>query len=198
MEHSKEFLSTLIQGRKSTFTGELAPGEKIPNHVIEEILNLAVWAPTHGLVQSWRFIVFHGEGVASFFRKQQEIYKNTTPSDAFSELKYKKYETKSNVVSHVIAACMVRDPNNRYPEQEDLVAAACAVQNIYLSLHAFGIAGYLSTGHGCYTDEMRRYLGLGRDDKCLGFFQLGYAKTLTGDRHRKRVPAHEKSLWIGS
>lgn len=189
-------LAELIRNRKSTFVNGLQEGGRIADNVIEEILNNAVWAPSHGLVQAWEFLVFADSGVESFFKKQQRIYKESTPPQKFNETKYRKYTEKSNKVSHVIAVISRRDSKRRFPKQEDVVSVACTVQNIYLSMNAYGIGGYLSTGNICYTKQMREFLKLGKEDECLGFFILGLPDPEKTRPERKRVPASEKTQWI--
>jgi len=51
---------------------------------------------------------------------------------------------------------------------------ACAVQNMYLTATACGLGAYWSTGGMTYSPEMKLFLGLGENDKCIGFFYVGY------------------------
>jgi nitroreductase len=182
--------------RHSTFVNGLLEGGIIEDTVIGKILENATWAPSHGLVQAWQFKVFAGRGVETFYKLQQQIYKKITSPDKYSQMKYDKYTEKSNRVSHIIAVIARRDPKKRYPRQEDIVSVACAVQNIYLSLRAYGVAGYLSTGDICYSEQMREYLQLDREDECIGFFTLGIADPAANRAQRKRIPATEKTEWI--
>ena len=196
MEDQKTLIEQWIRNRKSTFVNGLKEGGDIPDGVISNLLENAIWAPSHGLVQAWSFKVFAGMGVNAFFGIQQKIYKETTPPEKFREEKFEKYLSKSSRVSHVLAVIMQRDVKKRFPKQEDLVSVACAVQNIYLSMQAYGIAGYLSTGDICYTQQMREFLRLGEEDECLGFFILGLPDENVSRPARKRIPASEKTQWI--
>jgi nitroreductase len=196
MDSPKGIISKIIRDRRSTWPVSFNPDIKIDNTIIMEILDTAVWAPSHGLTQPWHFTVFHGEGIRTFFHKQKEIYQATNPPDSIKENKLLKYEEKIKQVSHVIAISMKRDPNRKYPEIEEIVAVGCVIENIYLCLEAYGIAGYLSTGNVCYTRQMKDFLHLGDEDHCLGFFQLGYPKTGINRAVRKRIPATEKTVWI--
>ncbi len=189
-------ISEWIRNRKSTFIHGLKEGGKIDDVVIEKLLGNANLAPSHGLVQAWHFKVFAGAGVRRFFQAQKAIYKEITPADKFSEFKYNDYDKKWLRVSHVIAIIMQRDPCKRFPKQEDLVSTACAVENIYLSLQEFGIAGYLSTGEVCYAEPMRRFLGLNPDDEPVGFFILGIPDENVNVPTRKRIDVSEKTEWI--
>jgi len=173
------------------------PDRKIEDTVIAEMLETAIWAPSHGLTQPWVFKVFHGYGVRDFFSRLRDIYLEITPESEVKASKIQKYEDKVKQVSHVIAVCMIRDPKKKYPEIEEIVATACVIENIYICINAYEIAGYLSTGDLCYTQQVKDYLGLGPDDLCLGFFQLGYPKPGIRRPVRKRIPAAEKTQWIG-
>lgn len=185
-----------IKNRQSTFVNGLKDGGRIDDEIIKHLLENATWAPTHGLSQVWEFKVFAGNGVNTFFKEQQKIYKEITRPDKFDDLKYRKYTEKSNKVSHVIAVIARRDPKRRFPKQEDIVSTACAVQNIYLSMRAYGVGGYLSTGNICYSENMRIFLGLESEDECLGFFVLGIPDKEYKRPERKRIPAKEKTSWI--
>jgi nitroreductase len=193
----KEILDQLIRERRSTYPVNFEPGHKIDDSLILRLLETAVWAPTHGLTQPWFFRVYHGDGVRDFFLKLRDIYLEITPSDQVKNSKISKYEEKINQVSHVLAVCMIRDPKKKYPEIEEIVATACVIENIYVCINAYGIAGYLSTGDVCYTQQIKDFMGLGADDKCLGFFQLGYPREGINRPERKRIPAAEKTVWIG-
>jgi len=198
MQQNINTIKQWIKNRKSTFSGGLVTGGRIDDRIIEEILENAVWAPTHGLVQAWEFIVFADFGVNTFFKEQQRIYQETTSKEKFNDAKFQKFTEKSDRVSHVIAIIVRRDPKKRFPKQEDIVSVACALQNIYLSIQEYGIGGYLSTGDICYTQLMRNFLGLGADDECLGFFILGVPDKNYVRPERKRIPAKEKTEWIRS
>jgi nitroreductase len=191
----EKMINKAIQERISTYPRNFKPGEKIPNTTIESILENAVWAPTHKLTQPWYFIVFEGQGVQTFFEKQSEIYQEITPVEKISGQKLQKYKDKAEQVSHVIAIIAKHDVKERIPAIEEVVATSCALQNIYLSLASYGIAGYLSTGDVCYAQQMADFLELGEGDKVLGFFQLGIAKDDLPKPNRKRIPAKEKTVW---
>lgn len=196
MNTKAQKISEWIKNRKSTFVSGLKEGGKINDDLIEHLLENASWAPTHGLVQPWFFRVYTGDAVKHFFSKQKEIYKLITPPAKFKEHKYKGYDEKWKHVSHIVAVIAKRDPYKRFPKQEDIVSVACGVQNIYLSLEAYGIAGYLSTGNVCYSPQMRKYLQLERDDEVLGFFMLGIPDPALESTPRVRIPVSEKTQWV--
>lgn len=196
MNVTKENIENWIRSRQSTFVNGLKEGSKIDDSVIMSLLENASWAPSHGLVQAWQFKVFAGEAVKRFFGVQKEIYKEITPTEKFADFKYNAYDDKYKRVSHIVAVIAKRDAYKRFPKQEDLASVACAVENIYLSLQAYDIAGYLSTGEICYSQQMRQFLGLGVEDEPVGFFILGEADPAFQRPPRMRLPVADKTEWI--
>jgi hypothetical protein len=68
------------------------------------------------------------------------------------------------------------------------------VQNIYLTVAAYGIGGYWSTGGITFMDEAKAMFGLGPDDILMGFFYLGYIKVPATPGMRKSI--QDKVQWV--
>ena len=75
-----------------------------------------------------------------------------------------------------------------------MAAVATAVQNIYLSVTAYGIGGYWTTGGVTYNEKAKSFFGLGPEDKLMGFFYLG--EIAVPSPEQKRQPAEEKVTWV--
>ena len=185
-------LNDLIRTRRSVFVPQFEPGKIIPDDIIWQLLENATWAPSHKRTESWRFTVFTGAGLQKLADFQSALYKETT-GPRFSEGKYEKLRESPAQCSHVIAIGMKRvDPG--LPEIEEVEAVDCAVQNLALSAHAYGLGGFWSSGGITYTEAAKAFFGLEPDDKLLGFFNLGYVRVagLAG----KRGPVQEKVRWV--
>jgi nitroreductase len=89
---------------------------------------------------------------------------------------------------------MKRSEARRHPEVEEIEAVACAVQNIYLSVTAYGLGGYWTTGGVTYNEKAKAFFGLGLEDKLLGFFYLGHIAIPSPAGKRKLL--EEKVVWI--
>ena len=146
----RAFINNLIRTRRSVFPDQFAAGKKIDDHLITEIITNATCAPNHGQTEPWKFTVFTGEGLQKLARFQSELYKETA-GDKFSQSKYEKLQQTPLKASHVIALQMIRTTTKNIPEIEDIEAVACAVENIYLSVHAYGLGGYWTTGGITYN-----------------------------------------------
>lgn len=71
---------------------------------------------------------------------------------------YEKLQQTPLLASHIIAIGMKRTSTGKIPEIEDVEAVACAVQNIYLSVSAYGLGGYWTTGGVTYKEEAKSFL----------------------------------------
>ncbi|MFM7839064.1 MAG: nitroreductase [Chitinophagaceae bacterium] len=177
--------------RRSTFIDQFVPGQRIADATIEQILDNANTAPTHKRTEPWRFTVFCDQGLESLALQQAALYKQCSGS-SFKESQYQKLLTTPQRCSHVIALGMKR--HDSVPEQEEIAAAACAVQNIYLSLSTWGIGGYWSTGGITYFEEAKALFGLEKADRFLGFFYLGVVQTPSQMREAGDVAL--KTTWV--
>jgi nitroreductase len=194
MSMSASELNALISTRRSVFP-QFYTGEKVDDSIINQMLVNATWAPTHKLTQPWRFIVFTGDGLKGLAQGQAEIYKEVTTRDGSFRLdKYDSLLKKPLLSSHIIVVCMIRDPKKSVPEVEEIGAVFCAVENMYLTAHGYGIGCYLSTGGITYFEEAKKLFGLEPDDKVLGFMHVGTPKEQP--KGAKRKPVEEVVQWV--
>jgi nitroreductase len=166
----------------------------VDDAIIREILTNALWAPNHGKMEPWHFTVFTGTGLKKLARFQSEMYKRLSGTH-FKEITYTKLQQNPLKASHIIALGMKRTVTKNIPEIEDIAAVACAAENIYLSVAAYGLGGYWTTGGVTYMEEAKTFFGLGELDKLLGFFYIGHvAIPSTG---ATRQPLEQKMTWVG-
>jgi nitroreductase len=171
----KTGLKKIIRERRSLYPKQFT-GERIADEVVNEILDLAGTAPNHKNTVPWRFKVYSGESLDKLMDHQLAYYMENTPKEEIGENKIKGIKEKKINTSHIIAVVVHFDKRQRVPRIEEIMAVACAVQNIYLSLSSFGIAGYWSTGKIIYDSRTRDYLDLDINEELLGLFYLGVPK----------------------
>jgi nitroreductase len=193
--HTAQQFNELVKKRRSVFPAQFVPGKPIDNEIIKQILINATWAPTHGQTEPWQFTVFAGEGLQTFANFQSELYK-TTAGNNFKDDKYIKLQQQPLLASHIIAIGMKKNMVKRIPEIEEIEAVACAVQNIYLSVTAYGLGGYWTSGGITYEEAAKSFFGLGEADKLLGFFYIGHVAIASASASRK--PLEEKVNWVTS
>lgn len=196
MEIGIEEVNKIIRSRQSLYPAQMEKGAKIPDSTILEILRNGNYAPSHRRTEPWRYIVFSGDSLIHFFEEMGSIYQSITPSAEFQAEKIEKFRQKAKTLSHLIAICMKRDEKESVPVQEEEYAVACSVQNILLSLKSHNVIGYWGTGKIAFSDQMKNYLQLGENDKCLGFLQFGVPKpNLPTIPKNQMSPIEEKVEW---
>ncbi len=183
----------IVQSRRSVYPYQFEKGKRIPDEIVWQILENANRAPTHKLTEPWRFTVFTKGSLQNFAAMQSEVYSKFA-GDSFKEKKLKNLLEYPLMASHVIAIGMKRSVDIKIPETEEILAMGCAIENIYLSTQAYGLAGYLSTGGITYLDEAKALFGLEAQDKLMGFFYLGYAANISNPLSKRRS-LQEKVKW---
>jgi nitroreductase len=183
-------ISTIIKNRR-TVKPFMMNGHKIPNEQVSQLLELADWAPTHGLTEPWRFVVYAEPSM--FCREHAEMYKQNTDTDSFAQGVYDNLLHQGDKASHVIIATMHRGSLPKIPAFEELAATACAIQNLLLGATALNLASYWGTGGMILKPAMRTFLNLRDEDEVMGVLYLGYA-----DEHPqgiRKTPLTEKVIW---
>ena len=146
--------------------------EQVEKETLNMILENANLAPTHAKTEPWRFHIISSDSKERFTLFMQDCYKMHFSEDRFNPRKYSKIASKISSSSFTIVISMHRDAAERIPEWEEIAAVACAVQNIYLSVAAAGLAGYWSTP-GYFIKRAKGFFNMHEQERCLGLFYLG-------------------------
>lgn len=130
--------------------------EPIEPALLDELFELARWAPNHNLTNPWRFRVVGPEAL--------ERLKEAAGPEAASKL--------DRAPTLVVATALVggEDP---VQDEEDRAAAACATYVVLLAAHGRGLAGYWRTPAVLRTPEGRAAVGVGEGEHVLGLIHLG-------------------------
>lgn len=192
MPFSVSELNLLIRHRRSIPPEQFDSARKVEDAIVHEMLENANWAPTHGLTEPWRFVIFTGNGLKQLAHFQAELYKKLAQAD-FKQPKYDKLMERPLLASHVIAVGMKRQESGKIPEVEEIEATACAVQNMLLTAAAHNVSAYWTSGGITYEEEGKPFFGLQKNDKLLGFLYIGYPLKWT---ESKRNPVEEKTRWV--
>ena len=170
-------------------------GKIIPDELVNQLLELTDWAPTHGRTEPWRYIVYSTEKMREFCKDHAQLYKENTPAEKFKEVSYNNLIQGSAGASHLIIAYMKRGGNPNIPEIEEVSAASASIQNLLLGAAAHGIAGFWSTSGMVHNDKFKDYFGLEQQDRVLGMLFLGYSDEPLKEGKRS-VPLSEKIKWM--
>ena len=194
MRYNLSEITDIIKDRRTIYP-EFYSGRKIHREILEKLLQSAIWAPTHGQTQPWRFKVFTEDGRQKLAGFLENSYRRWA-GDTFQEMKATKLRERPMKSQAVIAVCMARQKSERIPEIEEIEAIAAGVQNLLLTATAYGIGSFWSTPGFLYDREGfdRSFFGLDEKDRCLGLIYLGYPAEEWPKGQRK--PIEYVTEWI--
>ena len=181
----------LIRSRRSIYP-KAYNDQEITDEEIWHVLENANWAPNHKKTEPWRFRVLRGNALVRLGDFLADIYKSKTPDKLFSDAKYEKMRNKTTQASCVIAIYMMRDPQERVREWEEIAAVSAAVQNMWLTCTSMGIGAYWSTP-SAFIDATD-FVDVEPGERCLGLFYMG--KCEKADHPGKRGPVKDKVVWV--
>ena len=141
--------------------------DPVPRKLVEELLELARWAPNHFMTQPWRFRVLG-----------PETFERLVAAGAANE-RVKLGRAPTLVVA---TAKLTGDDHQNH---EDVLATACAVYIVLLAAHARGLASYWRTPKLLQSPEGRAALGLEEDERFVALIHLGKPATTPAAKPRK-------------
>jgi Nitroreductase len=193
-----EALCAAIAHRRSMGVARLLP-DPVDPALIRRALEAADWAPSHGDTEPWRFTVYTGESRRALGEAFAEAYRRDAEQDG--DFKEKSYEAQRERawgspvwISIGMQPALRPDGTLKMTEEEELMAVACAVQNLHLVANAQGLAGmWLSKGVFRHP-HVAEFVGLvPPHGRLLGFFVLGWPAIPWPEGERR--PLHEKVRW---
>jgi nitroreductase len=161
-------VETAIRTRR---THKAYGAEPVPREVVEELLELARWAPNHHLTEPWRFRVL---GPETF----EKVVAAGGPNER---------EKLGRAPTLVVASAA--QTGDAHQDREDVLATACAVYIVLLAAHARGLASYWRTPQLFETPEGRSAIGLPDGEEFVALIHLG--TPITSPRAKERRPPSE-------
>ena len=148
-------IDELIRTRRTQKAYE--PGPVAPA-TLDELFELARWAPNHHLTNPWRFRVLGPRAL-----------------DALKTAAGEGSARKLDRAPTLVAASVVQS-GEPVADEEDFAAGACACFIVLLGAHARGLDGYWRTPEVLRSPEGRAACGIGEGEKVLGLLHLGRGK----------------------
>ena len=146
-------LEDAIRGRR---THKAYGSEPVDRATLDELFDLARWAPNHHLTNPWRFRVL---GPAALQR-----LKDAAGPEAAAKL---------DRAPTLIAVSVAQSGEDPVQDEEDLLATAAAAYIVLLAAHGRGLAGYWRTPAVLRTDAGRAALGVPTGERIIGLLHLG-------------------------
>jgi nitroreductase len=132
--------------------------EPVDRGTLDELLDLARWAPNHHLTNPWRFRVL---GPAAL-----ERLKRAAGPEAASKLER----------APTLVAATATSTGDPVQDEEDLCATACATYAVLLAAHGRGLAGYWRTPGVLRTPEGREALSIPPRERFVALIHLGWPR----------------------
>lgn len=184
--------SELVRTRR---TVKAFTGQAIERPLLETLLELGTWAPTHRMHQPWRFAVLDQAAIArlaAFLQASPQIA--NWPDATKGPAKLAKLLDRLPTLGALVQVSWVRHADPAI-DTEDHEAAAAAVQNILLGVHAAGLGGFWSTSAALrHPDTLRWCLINPNQEQFIGSLWLGHAVAQPPAPPRKSVT--EVSRWL--
>jgi nitroreductase len=150
--------------------------DPVDRDTLDELLELARWAPNHHLTNPWRFRVVGPDTLARL--------KEAAGPDAAGKLD----RAPTLVIVSVVQS------GDELQDEEDLLAGGVAAYIVLLAAHARGLVGYWRTPAVLRTPEGRAAAGLGDDERFVALLHLGYPRQ---DKDApERAPAGEYVTYL--
>ncbi len=171
----------MLLARHSTSSRQLgAPGPS--QQQLLDMLAVAVHVPDHGRLAPWRFLRIAGDARAALGHALAARIVEREP-DA-PEAKVAKERERFNHAPCVVAVIATLTPGHKIPESEQVQSGSCACFSLLQAAVALGFGAQWLTGWAAYDAQILGLLGVGANERVLGFIHIGTAIAPHEDRPR--------------
>jgi nitroreductase len=153
--------------------------EPVAPEVLQELFELARWAPNHNLTNPWRFRVLGAETLA----RLKELAEELSPG---SGAKLDRAPT--------LVVASVHRTGEESQQADDLLASAVAAYLVLLAAHGRGLAGYWRSVPLLDLPAGRAALQLDDAEAPIGLLHLGHPRQAQRVPERSPVAAYTRYL----
>lgn len=175
--------------------------QPVPRPVLQELLEVAIWAPNHRLTEPWRFYVLDGAARTKVGEIAAEITsEKILSSGGDAETAKRKGEEAGaawSAVPSLLYVTALRDANPEIDE-ENYGAVCCALQNFFLAAHAAGLGTSWSSGAVAQAPALHAFVGAGADERMVGLIRVGYLDPAMTPPKSRRNAATNFTTWVDS
>lgn len=159
----------LEEAIRSRRTHKVFGPDPVARELLDELFELARWAPNHHLTNPWRFRILGPQSLAAL--------KLVAGPEAGRKL---------DRAPTLVVVSQVRS-DDQVQDEEDLCATACAAYVVLLVAHARGLAGYWRTPGVLRTAAGLEACGVGEDERFVGLLHLGSLRQPAKSKDRAPV-----------
>jgi nitroreductase len=158
-------VETAIRTRR---THKAYAAEPVQRAVVEELLELARWAPNHHLTEPWRFRVLGPQALERLIAAGRAN------------------EAQKLLRAPTLVVASAKLTGDDHQNHEDVLATACAVYIVLLAAKARGLASYWRTPKLLQSPGGRAAVGLPDDEELVALIHLG--RPVTSPPAKQRGP----------
>ncbi|HLQ94811.1 MAG TPA: nitroreductase [Pseudogracilibacillus sp.] len=173
--NSNSNIAEIIRNRRAVKKGY--NDKTVEEQTIRDLLEDAVWAPTHGMRQPWRFVFIPHEEIPAFAKKV---------ADTYPEEKQENREEYMNEPNAILAVIM-EEPEIQKQWEENYGATASMIQNLWLLAWEQNLGMVWKTNPHIYEPEVQQELNVQENEKLVGLVHLGYFDRQPIRKHRISV-----------
>jgi nitroreductase len=162
-------LAAVIRSRRTSMMVDRE--SDVPVSVVEELCELASWAPNHKKTWPWRFACFTGDGRRRLGETMVDDMIDADFGDEGKRLKTAGKYLRTPVT--LVVACGPHENAMLHLENRDAVAAG--IQNLLLAATSLGLASFWSTPALTQPPRVLALCGFAPDDRIVGIIYLGWA-----------------------
>ncbi len=171
----------LLQRRRSVPPMTMA-GPGPTRDEMDVILGVAARVPDHGKLVPWRFIVIEGDARARAGEVIAAVFAADNPDAAPARLDVER--KRLGHAPAVVAVVSRAAPHVKIPEWEQLMSAGSAAMNLVVAANALGFVTAWLTEWYSYDARVGAALGLGGQERLVGFVHIGCPTVTVEDRVR--------------
>jgi nitroreductase len=186
------FANALIHSRQHVSPKRLvAPGPNLAQKL--EILSAAGAAPDHGKITPWHFYEVSPNSRCLLGQLFADALIERDPSASTIQIDEAKQKAFRGPLL-LLATAKLDNALDNIPEQEKLISAGCAIQNILLMANALGFGSGLSSGKALYSQKMRELFLLKDKEEPLCFITIGAISVHKPNKKRPDVSTYSSTF----
>ena len=147
MKYNLSEITEVIKNRRTIYPEQYTE-RKIHKEIVEDVLNNAIWAPTHGKTQPWRFQVFMNESRNELSSFLSGLYSKQYQGEAFNKVKFNKLKNRPLESPVVIAVTMTPDVNKKISEIERLIIDKINIKFIFRNYNEISFLFLINNRNG--------------------------------------------------
>lgn len=158
----KSNLATIIRERRAIKKGY--NDKRVEEGTVRELLEDALWAPTHGMRQPWRFIFVSKDELPTFAKRVASTY----PEER--QVNRENYLNEPNA----ILVAIMEAPEIEKQWDENFGAISTMIQNFWLLAWEKQLGIVWKTNPHIYDEQVKKILDIKENEKIVGFIHMGY------------------------